>query len=90
MFWTAYRVVDLAETDDDRRALFSKAFWHNDPLPTFTHVETGLLDERGFAGGVFPSPKQPFPATDDPHPEDSYHGGCIFPASKLARVHVAQ
>jgi hypothetical protein len=69
MFWVRYTVVDLTSTSDDQLLLFSKDFWLNAPLPTFEHVETGVVVDTAFAGsGVIPSLEQSFVIIRALHP----------------------
>lgn len=59
MFWVIYRVVDLTTTEQARTELYSMKFWHEGPLPTFRHVETGVVVDSAFAGRQTPTPEDP-------------------------------
>jgi hypothetical protein len=68
MFWVNYRVVDLTERPGDRDALFSKIFWHEAPLPTYRHAQTGHVNRSAFAGGLLPTPESPWVSIRALHP----------------------
>lgn len=59
MFWVLYRVVDLTTTEQARTELYSMKFWHEGPLPTFRHVETGVAVDSAFAGRQTPTAEHP-------------------------------
>jgi hypothetical protein len=55
MFWVAYRVRPLPDDSALPVEIFDECFWHQAPLPTFHHVDTGIVSVGAFAGGRVPT-----------------------------------
>jgi hypothetical protein len=57
------------------REIFEKDFWHFDPLPSFRHVETGMMSHDAFAGGIIPTEAAPFVEIRALHPPTKQEPG---------------
>ena len=60
MFWLRLEVIDLTLTDRDHNELVSKAFWHEGTLPVFRESRSGGVSPHAFAGGLIPTPDEPW------------------------------